>query len=228
MATGKANEEAKLKRHTSFNNSRDKKEMQKQELVKKVLDETKGQLLPTIQTKMVEVVDYVVSELKESENDLNVNQVMSLLAKKSLSELAMSSSQISYTAQEIAIAFNIYLDMINKINKITKFPPTIHSFTTMLGVTAETFNNWLANPDKREIANYIRSYFIGTINTATLIKQVETIAGIYTTKTMGLIEQAQPIVIEHKKTTDIDEINAQLSALKGDGIIEATYEEIEK
>ena len=152
---------------------------------------------------------------------------MSLLARKSLSEIAMSRYNISYTPQEIAIAFNIYLDMVDKINQVKKFPPTIHSFTTLLGITPETFDNWKVDPEKREIANYINSYFIGAINTSTLIKEVEVIAGIYTTKTMGLIEKQAPVVVEHKKTTDIGDIQKQLEALKRDNVIEAEYEEAE-
>ena len=43
----------------------------------------------------------------------------------------------------------------------------------------------------------------------------------------GFVEQQAPMIIEHKKTTDIDTINAQLQALKGNKIIEAEYEENE-
>ena len=39
---------------------------------------------------------------------------------------------ISYTAQEIKIAFNLYLQMINRINEIKPFPPTIESFTSFI------------------------------------------------------------------------------------------------
>ena len=45
---------------------------------------------------------------------------------------------------------------------------------------------------------------------------------------MGKVEATTPIVIEHKKETNIDEINAQLQALKGQKIIEADYEDVEE
>ena len=51
---------------------------------------------------------------------------------------------------------------------------------------------------------------------------------MFTLKTQhGFIEAQAPMVIEHKKTTDIDTINAQLQALKGNKIIDADYEESE-
>ena len=226
MTTGKKiSEETKMKIQKKNLENKTEKDLKKEKLVKKIKNETKEQLLPAIQTKMKDVVNYVVDILRE-EKILSSNQIMSILARKSLNEMAMGMYQVSYTPTEIAIAFNIYLDMIDKINQITNFPPTIHSFTTLLGITPQTFYNWLSDPEKKEIASYIKAYFIGAINTATLTKQVETIAGIYTTKTMGLIEEQQPIVIEHKKETNIDKINAQLNALKKDGkIIDAEFEE---
>ena len=42
---------------------------------------------------------------------------------------------------------------------------------------------------------------------------------------LGKIEQQTPVVVEHKKSTDINEIQAQLQALKRDKIIDAEYEE---
>lgn len=202
----------------------DKRQEDKKELVKKIQEETRETLLPSIKGKMEEVSDFIIEKVKE--DDLSSIQIMSLIARKSLSEIALGG-QVSYTPQEIAAAFNIYLDMVDRINKVTKFPPTIHSFTTLLGITPATFNNWRQDPDKREICEYIHSYFIGSINEATLLKEVETIAGIYTTKTMGLVEQVVPMVIEHKKTTNVDEIQAQLQALKKEKVIDAEWEEKE-
>jgi hypothetical protein len=43
---------------------------------------------------------------------------------------------------------------------------------------------------------------------------------------MGKVEQTAPTVIEHKKTTDISEIQDQISRLKKDNvIIDAEWEE---
>ena len=45
---------------------------------------------------------------------------------------------------------------------------------------------------------------------------------------MGKIEQQAPMIIEHKKVTDVDSIQAQIQALKGNNVIEADFEEVEK
>ena len=44
---------------------------------------------------------------------------------------------------------------------------------------------------------------------------------------MGKIEQVQPIVVEHKKTADINEIQEKLKSLRNENIIEASYDEKE-
>ena len=111
----------------------DKKQEEKKELVKKIQDETRETLIPSIKSKMEEVSNFIIEKVKE--DDLSSIQIMSLIARKSISEIALGG-QVTYTPQEIAAAFNIYLDMVDRINKVTKFPPTIHSFTTLLGIIA--------------------------------------------------------------------------------------------
>ena len=58
---------------------------------------------------------------------------MSLISKGSLRETALGGN-MEYTSQEIRAGFDLYLDMILKINEIKPFPPTIESFTNFMGV----------------------------------------------------------------------------------------------
>lgn len=212
------------RRKKTIEDNKDKKKLKQQLLIKEIQENAHKELLPSLKEKMVEVADYITKRISDGE-ELNSTQIMSLIAKKSLVEIA-SGSTITYTPQEIAVSFNYYLEMIDKINKIKKFPPTLESFCVFMGITPATYNNWLSSPDKKNIMDYIHGYLIGAINTSTLIKEVETIAGIYTTKTMGKIEQQSPMVIEHKKVTDVSSIKAQIDALKKDNVIDAEFEEV--
>ena len=59
-------------------------------------------------------------------------------------------------------------------------------------------------------------------------RELDSITTMFSLKAQhGFVEAQAPMVIEHKKTTDIDTINAQLEALKGNKIIDADYEESE-
>ena len=39
---------------------------------------------------------------------------------------------------------------IEKINEITKFPPTVESFSLFIGISHSTYNKWLVDSDKLE------------------------------------------------------------------------------
>ena len=51
------------------------------------------------------------------------------------------------------------------------------------------------------------------------------ISSMFLQKTMGKVEQVTPIMVKHEVTTNIDDIRSQLSALKGQKIIDAEYDE---
>ena len=230
MATGKKikSEESELKRQQKFNENRDKKIQEKEQLVNQIKEETKEQLLPTLKQKTIELTNYIVELLKnKGEEKVNNIQIMSLIAQRSMLEVA-NAGNITYTPQEIMIGFNLYLDMINKINEIKKFPPTVESFSIFMGISRSTYNNWLVDPDKREVMDYIHSYLLGVLATGGLMGEVREISAMYLQKTMGKVEAQQPIIVKHEKATDVDDINRQLEALKRDNIIDAEFVEVEK
>lgn len=205
--------------------NREKKKIEQEKIINKIKEETKEQLLPTLKKKTSELTNYIVDLLdKKGEEKVNNIQIMSLIAQRSMLEIA-NVCNVSYTPQEIMIGFNLYLEMINKINEIKKFPPTVESFCLFMGISRTTYNNWLVDADKRTVMDYIHSYLLGVLATGGLMGEVREISAMYLQKTMGKIEAQQPIVVKHEKVTDVDDINRQLEALKKDNIIEASWEE---
>lgn len=227
MATGKKirAEESIRKQTKSYNENKGKNIRSKEELVNQIKEESKEKLLPTLKEKTSELTNYIVELLKnKGEEKVNNIQIMSLIAQRSMLEVA-NAGNITYTPQEIMLGFNLYLDMINKINEIKKFPPTVESFSIFMGISRTTYNNWLVDPDKREVMDYIHSYLLGVLATGGLMGEVREISAMYLQKTMGKIEAQQPIIVKHEKVTDVDDINRQLEALKRDNIIDAEWSE---
>ena len=205
--------------------NKDKKEMEKQKLIEQIKEETKDKLLPTLKEKTKEATKYIVDLLRnKGEDKVNNIQIMSIIAQRSLVDI-VNAGNITFTPQEIMIGFNLYLEMINKINEIKKFPPTVESFAIFMGISRTTYNNWLVDPNKKDVMDYIHSYLLGMLATSALTGEVREISAMYQQKVMGKIEATAPIVVEHKKTENVDEIQAQLKALKQNKIIEAEYEE---
>lgn len=201
-----------------------KKELAKQELVEQIKEESKQMLLPNLKEKMQETTDMIVNLLKEK--DLNNIQIMSMIAKGSLLDSVLGGN-ISYTPQELRIGFDLYLDMINKINEIKPFPPTVESFCNFMGISKVTYDNYLVDFERKDVMNFIHSYLLGVLAAGGLTGELKEISSIFIQKHMGKTEQTQPIVVEHKKVTDINEIQQKLASLKKDNIIDAQYNEKE-
>lgn len=221
----KISDEQKLKIKKTIRENKEKKLQEQEQLVTQIREESKEKLIPTLKEKTNELTNYIVELLKnKGEEKVNNIQIMSLIAQRSMLEVA-NVGNVTYTPQEIMLGFNLYLDMINKINEIKKFPPTVESFSIFMGISRTTYNNWLVDPDKREVMDYIHSYLLGVLATGGLMGEVKEISAMYLQKTMGKVEAQQPIVVKHEKVTDVDDINKQLEALKRDNVIDAEWME---
>jgi hypothetical protein len=198
------------------------KKVAQQNLIKSIQKESKDKLLPELKSKMEETTKLITDLIKEK--DINNIQIMSLISKGSLRETALGGN-MEYTSQEIRAGFDLYLDMILKINEIKPFPPTIESFTNFMGVSRSEFAKWLVDIDRKSVAEYINSYLTGVLATGSLTGDLKEVSSIYIQKTMGKVEQTAPTVIEHKKVTDVSEIQEQIAMLKKDKVIDADWEE---
>ena len=212
------------KRINNTKENNHKKELAKQKLIQDIKEESKNMLLPNLKEKMIATTDLIVNLLKEK--DLNNIQIMSMIAKGSLLENALGGN-VGYTAQELKIGFDLYLDMINKINEIKPFPPTVESFCNFMGISKTTYDNYLVDFERKDIMSFIHSYLLGVLATGGLTGEMREISSIFIQKHMGKTEQTQPIVVEHKKVTNIDEIQQKLASLKKENIIDADYNEKE-
>ncbi len=227
MTTGKKikSKEAELKRQNSFKKTKEKEEIAKQELVKKVQEETKDLLLPSIRNKMNEVAE-VIKEKVSNNNGLTISQILPLITKRSTSDIATIQNK-TYTSYELGEALNIYMEMIAKINTICKFPPSKGSFCALLGISRKTYDNYMVDPDKIDIMGIIDDYITTSVLTSAQLGELREISSMFTLKSQhGFVEASAPVVIEHKKDVPIDDIQKQLQALKRENIIEADYEEV--
>lgn len=216
----------KNKATKTYIKNKDKEIVEKRELVKKIQEDTRELLLPSIKEKMLSVAE-VIKEKVSNNNGLTVSQILPLITKRSTSDIASITTK-TYTPYELGEALNIYIDMIAEINKVCKFPPSKGSFCALLGITRKTYDNYLCDPDKMDVMGLIDDYITTTALTSAQLRELDSITTMFSLKSQhGFVEAQAPMIIEHKKTTDIDTINAQLQALKGNKIIDAEYEENE-
>ena len=204
----------------------DLKKVKSKELINEIQEKTKEILLPSIYNKMKSVAELIKEKVSDN-NGLTVSQILPLITKRSREDIACIQNK-TFTSYELGEALNIYIDMIAEINKICKFPPSKGSFCALLGITRKTYDNYLCDPDKVDVMGLIDDYITTSVLTSAQLRELDSITSMFSLKSQhGFVEAQAPMVIEHKKTTDIDTINAQLQALKGNKIIEANYEENE-
>lgn len=229
MTTGKKirTEESIQKQNKSFIENKEKKMQEQEQLVKQIREETKDLLLPNIRSKM-ETVAEVIKEKVSQNNGLTVSQILPLITKRSVSDIATIQNK-SYTSYELGEALNIYMDMVAKINTICKFPPSKGTFCALLGISRKTYDNYMVDPDKMDIMGIIDDYITTSVLTSAQLGELREISSMFTLKSQhGFVEASAPVVIEHKKETNIDDINRQLEALKRDNVIDAEFEEVKK
>ena len=229
MTTGKKikTEEHIQKIKESNRENREKKIQEQEQLVNQIREETKDLLLPNIRSKM-ETVAEVIKEKVSQNNGLTVSQILPLITKRSVSDIATIQNK-SYTSYELGEALNIYMDMVARINTICKFPPSKGTFCALLGISRKTYDNYMVDPDKMDIMGIIDDYITTSVLTSAQLGELREISSMFTLKSQhGFVEASAPVVIEHKKETNIDDINRQLEALKRDNIIEAEFEEVKK
>ena len=206
-----------------------KKKIANQDIVRDIQKATKDNLLPAIKEKAEEVSKYIekeVSKINES-GGLTSAQIFDVITSRSVSDIATVGNK-TYTAQELAIALNIYVKMMSEINKYVKMPPSKSSFCLLLGIGTDTYNSYLVDPEKCNIMNVIDTYITGAKLTSAQTGELREISTMFELKAShGFVEAQNPIVIKHENKADIEDIRSQLKEIKQGKVVDAEYEEVE-
>ncbi len=202
-----------------------KQEERKAELakVKKEIFEEEKKQLPE---KLKEKTEGILTLLEEKKK-ISYSQMYSLISKS----MSFANKNI-YSNDELVIAFQEFQEMVNKINNTQQFVPTINVFCAYIGVSTSTYKSWLASNDelRREVVQMIDDYLADVALSLAQNKKLDALVTMYRTKSQhNMVEATSPIIIEHRKGADIDEISERVKMIKKGGIvIDADYKEKEK
>ena len=207
-------------------NKKSEEVSRKGEILKKFSEAGEDFLLPAIKEKSEEVSKYI-EKYVENDTGLTSTQILPLIAKRSMYDI-VTAGHISYTPQELACAFNFYIEMIENINKKVKFPPSKQSFCLFIGISTPTYNNYLQDPEKCEIMRIIDDYISANVLNSSQMGELKEISSIFYLKSQqNWVEAQAPVVIEHKKERDVDSMLAHIQSIKKK-TIDAEYEEFKK
>ncbi|MCI9585688.1 MAG: hypothetical protein HFH45_03545 [Bacilli bacterium] len=208
----------------SISEKKDRETIQRQTILNELQESSKEFILPEIKKKATELSEYIEENIDKGKNGLTATSILPLIAKRSLTDQALAG-HITFTPQELAIAFDIYVQVMSEINKYTSFPPSKQTFCLFTGITTQTYNNYLQDPEKCEIMRTIEDYITANKLVSAQLGELREISTMFELKSQhGWVEAQAPVVIEHKKETNVDDIKKKLAAIKGK-VIDAEYEE---
>lgn len=204
-------------------NKQEKDFEDKKEMAEKVFQNTKNEIIPAIKNK-VQIISEEVERIVSNDSGLLAPRIEKLIGNRSISDIVCIKNK-TFTSEELLIALQFYKEMIAKINEFTLYPPSKYNFCSFLGITTQTYDNYKQDIDKLEAIRMIDDYIAGVNFTSAQLRKIDTIMTMFGLKSMhGLVEAQAPVVIEHKKEANIDDIKAKIASMKGK-IIDAEYEE---
>lgn len=187
--------------------------------IKKELFEEEKKKLPDV---LKNKTDVLVNELKQK-TKLDYARLYSLIAKKET-----FANKNVYSDDELILAFQEFQGMVNLINEKQQFVPTKNLFCAYIGVSTSTYDSWLASGDdtRREVVQRVDDYLADVSLSLAQQRKIDSYTTIYRAKAQhNIIEKNAPIVVEYKKSADLDEIKDRLSMFKKGKVIDAEYNE---
>lgn len=187
---------------------------------KKEKFEEEKKLLPQILSEKTEEVVNILSDSKT----MSYAKLYSIISRSD--KFAIRKI---YSNDEILIAFREFQRVVNQINDKIQFVPTINIFCAYIGVSTSTYKSWLASNDeeRREVVQMIDDYLADVALSLAQNRKLDGLVTMYRTKSQhNMVEATAPIVIEHRKGADMEEISERLKMIKSGGlVIDAEYKE---
>lgn len=205
-------------------NKREKDFETKQMIINKFKENVS--FLPEVKGKAEEVSKYIAKVIDKDYKGLTTTQIMPLIAKRSIADIAVAG-KISFTPEELSIAFNLYIEMLQKINQYTRFPPSKQTFCLFIGISSKTYDNYLEDSEKCEIMRIIDDYITSNKLTSAQLGETKEISTMFELKAQhGWVEAQAPVVVKYESHESMDEIKAKIASIKGK-VIDAKFEEKE-
>lgn len=135
----------------------------KNEQVLAQVKEYDDSLLETYQSNLKEYMEnkktYIAEQIQSrSKDDISLPLIMYCLGK----DFSSVVGEPEYSAQELAIAFDYYQQVMAEINTKFKLPPTRQNFCAFIGIVSTTYDRYLRSEDamKKNMTQRIEDYIL--------------------------------------------------------------------
>lgn len=187
----------------------------KNSLIAKTFEEEKKNIPTILENK----INKIAERLAEKSDGISPTEIYSIMRNENYLGIKKK-----YTPEELGVLLESYTRIIEMINEKQTYPPTIKNFCSYIGISTNTYNEWLVSTDsnRKEIMQRIDDYISDMALSLAQIRKVDTIATMFRAKTEHKMVEAQaPTVIRHEESVSLDEIKEQLKALQnGQSLVE--------
>jgi hypothetical protein len=183
--------------------------------------------------KLPAILQEKTSELAELIADDEVLQIPYQRIIALISSNHNMSVKVSYTNDELNIAFNEFRLLLAKLSeKMPNMTPSIEMFCAYIGISTGTYKSWRNSSDemRREVMNRIDDYIVDTSLHLSVQKKTDNYTTVFRAKAQhGMVEQSAPIIVEHRTAPDRNEMLDKISGIRekyGIGkVVEADFKE---
>ena len=168
--------------------------------------------------KLPAILQEKTSELAELIADDEVLQIPYQRIIALISSNHNMSVKVSYTNDELNIAFNEFRLLLAKLSeKMPNMTPSIEMFCAYIGISTGTYKSWRNSSDemRREVMNRIDDYIVDTSLHLSTQKKTDNYTTVFRAKAQhGMVEQSAPIIVEHRTAPDRNEMLDKISGIK--------------
>lgn len=168
--------------------------------------------------KLPAILQEKTSELAELIADDEVLQIPYQRIIALISSNHNMSVKVSYTNDELNIAFNEFRLLLAKLSeKMPNMTPSIEMFCAYIGISTGTYKSWRNSSDemRREVMNRIDDYIVDTSLHLSVQKKTDNYTTVFRAKAQhGMVEQSAPIIVEHRTAPDRNEMLDKISGIR--------------
>lgn len=181
--------------------------------------------LPLVLKQRLEVIETALEKELADVNGLKSARIHQLISRQAYYSI---SSTTGYSAQELFIVFQVYQDVIDKINQKVLFIPSQKNFCSFAGFSTNTYKNYLQSPDddKRNVMQMVDDYISDLIIDASKMRKTDNSSSIFELKALHqMAEAVNPQVINLGGQINVDQVLDRIAQIKQGNVIDADFKE---
>lgn len=102
----------------------------------------------------------------------------------------------SYSADEISLAFDFYMDCVEKLNEAHPYTPKKEDFCHMINISTNTFDRWQtshSDENMRNVCDKIQDYFVARVADGAFCGQIDKIYAMFHQKSSNKQRDNDPV-----------------------------------